>query len=832
MVTFNLVEMMKRIFKYLMFAGAGVLSAACTQELVDDTKVEEGEVITIAAGVDNGADTKVTFADDDANRKVVINWKESDEAFTAYIDGTKVDFAQASAPSDGKAYFSGTYDGDITEDAVVHAVYPLTANEVDKVDLYFNGQSGKERDERHTHMYAHSTLGEVKASGLTFRHLTSILKVTMSFPAGVSGTVKDIQFFANDLISQARINFKTETPGVSIYASGSVSVEGEVQIEGGKAVVYLHTLPSTLAGLRVTATVDGTAYAAIIGGRSGGKAMEAGMQYNVSANVLDAADIYATVGGTGDGSSWESATTLTNALALAGEGSTVHVAAGTYVPDSPLPYAAHGLNSVNHSDKTVYNGYGIFNNITVIGGYPENPTAGAVADPSVNKTVLDGNSTSYHVVFVASQKTEGKQVVINGITVQNGKANASGNSDNTNIKLNMLNDKGQYEQVQFDGNKGGGIAVMNSAVKLVNAVVTANNSRYDGAGIYALNSDLEFDGSSLVSNTTGSKGGALYAQNSSVAADGCDISKNKGKGGAAVYLVNSNGEFDNCAITSNDGNNDNGNVYLENTVSGTENSLTFDGCIVKENSNCSNGTFLYAYAKGGNVDVNVINTAIINNVNDGKSRNIFLRNNNVSHLLSANFVNTTFSGNKATYGSAIAYGSDKFGAKLESNIISCTITRNSSTHPSTTGNHGAIFIEGKNDDGDFDIKVYNTILSGNTWDGAGEGAADDVWSKTTSSEVKYYSSIVGDKCYNASGAVDASVSAFNASSMLAALAQVGNTWGCKLVSGNNPAVGNGSSVAELEALAEGPVTAAILAADQEGKTRTDAKVMGAIVTRQ
>ncbi len=866
----------------MMFAAAAVAMVSCADELVQPQQPVDGQEITIFAGVDNGADTKVTFTDDDANRKVVVNWKESGEAFTAYIDGTKVDFSQASKPVGGKAYFSGTYDGTPTGTEVIQALYPVTESAANKVLVDLNNQSGKERDEKHTYMYAVSTLADVQASGLTFHHINSILKVTMSFPAGVSGMVENVQFVATDLLSKAEINVTGETPTVHwTHLKGSIALNGDFQIEGGKAVVYLHVLPGTLSDLRISATVNGTAYSAMIGGRSGGKAMEAGKQYGISADMLDMTDMYVTVAGGGDGSSWESATTLTNALALAGEGSTVHVAAGTYVPETALPYSASDLS------LDAYKGFGIYNNITVIGGYPENPAAGAVADPAVNKTILDGQSTSYHVLVVAAQKEEGKKVVIKGITVQNGNANAaaSGNEDNTNLKRNMIVD-GASKVVQFDGNRGGGMAVMYTALNLENVTIT-NNKGTNAAGIYALNNDIEMNRCIITKNSgtndsaglitaessqtstvvmsycdvtentstaldhgnlelygnggtlnftadnsrfnknTANKGGAVFVQECNAVFNNCVLSNNKGQNGGVLYLKYATTEFESCTIAENDGNGGSGNIYIEHYGKNINSSTIIKNSVIRKNVNCSNGSAIYAYINGtnrGNLDLYVMNSAIIENGNSNKSRPIFLRNKDANHTLTADFVNTTFAGNMANYGAAVGWSANGAGAKMVSNIIGCTIANNKNSN--TSGNLGALFYEGNgNAYDDLTINIYNSVISGNV-NGTDAG---DIWSKNTASKAKYYSSILGDKYYNAAGTETTVTPAFDFASMLGSLEAIGSTWGCKLVAGSNPAVSNGSTAAELEALADETVTAEILKADQTGAARTG-RVMGAIVT--
>ena len=88
-------------------------------------------------------------------------------------------------------------------------------------------------------------------------------------------------------------------------------------------------------------------------------------------------------GATGKGTSWEDATDLGEALNACVTADKLYLAAGTY---TPTQYAG-GSSDAN---KTFL----LTQNVRIYGGYPENPKAGDVADPAVNKTILSGDDES------------------------------------------------------------------------------------------------------------------------------------------------------------------------------------------------------------------------------------------------------------------------------------------------------------------------------------------------------------------------------------------------------------------------------------------------------
>ena len=169
--------------------------------------------------------------------------------------------------------------------------------------------------------------------------------------------------------------------------------------------------------------------------------------------------------GLGNGSSWSDASTLSNALSASVSGDIIHLAAGTYVPETLISIGTDDL------DRT----FEIKNNISMIGGYPANPMVDDV--PSVeNQSILNGliaeGYNAYHVVAVTAPVESGKKVVLNNLSITGGKASASG----TALTINTLS----YVRVN-----GSAMIVGGSVVEMNHCRIYDNQSANHTPGVYA-----------------------------------------------------------------------------------------------------------------------------------------------------------------------------------------------------------------------------------------------------------------------------------------------------------------------------------------------------------
>ena len=560
---------------------------------------------------------------------------------------------------------------------------------------------------------------------------------------------------------------------------------------------------------------------------------------------------------TGNGAKWSQPATLDYALEYAMAGSTIHIAAGTYKPTKALPYASEEEIILSEA----HNGFEVKRNVTIIGGYPASPAEGAIADASVNKTILDGDGKSWHVMVVGAPKTVGEKVVIEGVTIMNGK----NTSDNTYGIIYGTEDN----PVKIAGDYAAGLALAGTEVELKNVTIT-RNSGANAAGLFAVSSKVTMTGCEVAENTSSGNGaGAWFSAGTELIMDGCLIRKNDA--GTAIvgglYLHAPEGkslsaEVRNTTITENSGANqggayvrdDSGAHLLEASFTGCTFSkntgaqsaclhvlnanVNFTECTFEENKGTGNGIInvydactvifdkclwtanngrgtIQHYTANGEVGPALIitNSVFTGNISDQRGACMWLRGN----YGSARLVNCTFSGNSAgSLGSVIAANGD-----IDIDVISCTLSGNRTNNKS---HYGAITSEG---DATV-INLYNIILSGNirTLDADGNAVESIAETKINKGTFTPKYSFVGAECYGADGVVLTDAPAFDYTTMLGAF----DNGVMKLVGTDNPALTYGMPAADLKGLANEHVNAEVLGQDQLGATRNGA-VAGACITQ-
>ena len=563
------------------------------------------------------------------------------------------------------------------------------------------------------------------------------------------------------------------------------------------------------------------------------------------------------------GLTWETATTLDNALQKALPGSVLHLAAGTYKPTVAQKYVIGDGDAATEAPvQDEFKSFLVDKNISIIGGYPANAATGAVADASANKTILDGDGNA---------KVAGEKVVLEGFTVTGGNTSADAVGS---LPCNGVNLAGQ---------NGGGVVLINSAVDMKNVTVTGNKAE-SFAGLYCTGCDINMTGCAIDNNNAITNvGGAYFTTDTKLVMDGSSISGNTAGGLAGglelhvpageamevefknthidnntatgnaggAYITDGSGEnlmkvsFTNCSFNGNSGamggcmilnntkiafkgcefkanqNSGNGNIYAYTTTANGAMDITMDGCSYIDNTPAASASSsliggVYLYTNGpGQFNAYITNCYFGNNKANGRAASIYMRNAKIDKT-NLYVANCTFANNQAgSLGSAInLYGTTAF--KVEATVVSCTATANVSTSET---NMGAFCCETAGTT----MNIYNTISAGNKTAG---GVACDVNNKAGA--MNTYSSLVGAAYYGADAKEATVTPAFDYTTMLAAPAN----GVVKLVgtASSNPAFSNGMTATDLKALAAGSMTADILAKDQNGNARTDTdKVIGACV---
>lgn len=308
-----------------------------------------------------------------------------------------------------------------------------------------------------------------------------------------------------------------------------------------------------------------------------------------------------------DGLSWANATSLDNALEKAVGGDYIHIAEGTYSPSRTI---TNGKVD-DAKDKT----FEIHSNITMIGGYPANATEGTQPDHKQYETILSGiisGDRVYHVVSITAPVQAGAKVVMQGLTIKNGKAASSGTGS---VSVNGASYYRFY---------AGGVIVARSTVEMTDCIITENESGYHAGGMYIFT-------------------------NAHVTMERCIVDGNKGTSTSS-----------NCAGIYNDA-----STLIINNSSVINNSTTgVAGGIYAFNSTQPTYTYIYNSTISGNN-----NDAL--GFNQGrKGGGFYGRENSVTVM-----VNTTIHSNIGGVGAGIGlHGPAGKEAKLD--LINCTITGN------------------------------------------------------------------------------------------------------------------------------------------------------------
>jgi len=338
-------------------------------------------------------------------------------------------------------------------------------------------------------------------------------------------------------------------------------------------------------------------------------------------------DLYVKEGGTGDGSSWQDATSLANALQLIPSGSTIYIAAGTYLPTQTVT----GGNSDDNRDIT----FEISKYITLKGGYPANATDGAVADPVNNKTLLSGKlangSETYHVVTVSTPKIDGQKVVIDGLTISHG----NGFDRGSKVNINGLD---------FPRGNGGGMSIGNAVVEILNTDIVDNKTSGTGstagysAGVFAFGgSVVTFKNSKINDNESAGNGGGLYVDRSIAYIYDSEINRNSGGTAAGVHgYPDSEIYMYNSTVADNKGRSYGAGFYIrQNSKAVLVNCLITGNVTTAKNG--GGGVMMY-----NNSEANIISSTIVeNSVAIGPGGGIFA-DNGVNKL---NVYNSIISGN-------------------------------------------------------------------------------------------------------------------------------------------------------------------------------------------
>ena len=286
-------------------------------------------------------------------------------------------------------------------------------------------------------------------------------------------------------------------------------------------------------------------------------------------------------------------------------------------------------------------------------------------------------------------------------------------------------------------------------------------------------------------------GGGLYIGKAKFVMENCKVIANAAALAAGCYISpNAEVTFRQCVFQNNSADSNGGGIW---NAGGT---LYMYDSVVAQNTCGQQAAGYYSIDSGGTITVSrIYNTLFLENDCTQKNEK---RSGGALYIRAGSdavFVNCTITGNKAGWGAAISgHGTGQEAAKLSNTtFFNCTITGN---HANNGG--GGIFAYNVG----AQITAYNCIVSGNT--SSGIAAESGVMDGVDANRVLVKNSVLGSSLVDATGGP---VGGWGFStSMLGELGYYDNgLTKCfpLVVSADNPAVDQGLSNADLQAVAAG-----------------------------
>ena len=368
--------------------------------------------------------------------------------------------------------------------------------------------------------------------------------------------------------------------------------------------------------------------------------------------------------GANNGSSWANAyKSLQSALAAAGSGDEIWVAAGAYKPGSSRT-----------SSFQLKTGVGVY------GGFAGSETSLGERDFEANETILTGdlnsngrdNADAFHVVYASGV---GGTAVIDGFTITGGNANGDW-PDDSGGGMHNLDSSPTVTNCTFSNNtadySGGGMynrdysnpTITNCTFSNNRAVLALQGGR--GGGLYNRKSSPTVTDCNFSGNSAEDSGGGMYNRDSSPTVTDCTFSSNSATyGGGMQNLANSNPVVAKCLFSNNSAGWFGGGMYNHTNSSPTVTDCDFTGNSTSHHQGCGGGMYNYL-----NSSPTVTNCLFSNNsVGWYDGRGGGMSNWDYS---SPTVKNCTFTANTAIHGGGMA----NCRAGCSPTVTNCTFTAN------------------------------------------------------------------------------------------------------------------------------------------------------------
>jgi len=393
---------------------------------------------------------------------------------------------------------------------------------------------------------------------------------------------------------------------------------------------------------------------------------------------------YVTAGGTGNGTSWGSASgDLQSMINASASGDQVWVAAGTYKPTVAL--ASNSGTADPERDKS----FAMKAGVAIYGGFIGTENILSQRNFALNETILSGDlggattaDNAFHVVtaYATSSNTR-----LDGFTISGG--NADG--DSTNVVL-----AGGTSAILAARCHGGAINMRgtNSAT-FANLLIKDNSSKGTGGAIYMYTSSPILDNVTFQNNkSTNGMGGALFCRGTSTTTNQCSptISNSKfignttdaSSGGAIQLHAYSKPVFNNVLFQENISAKGGGVIYLNGY---TTSSITSTNCTFIDNrANSGAAGVIYNYDATGSV---FLNCKFIGNYASSNG-SVFAFGGSASSTVDPAITNCIFANNTSN---GNAYGGVIYNSTYTDGVVTnCTFYNNINSNAANTNNGGAV----------------------------------------------------------------------------------------------------------------------------------------------
>lgn len=235
------------VYMLSILACVGASSCSSSDETAGNDAAN-GKAISIKTSIGNGVESRVTYTDDETSKVVTVNWSTA-ETFKMY-QGTGGSGTEFSKSAEGNV-FTGTAPTDGSGNTY-YGVYPATltnANGALSIDI--SSQVGTTAENGIKEFMVAQTQDLTQT--LTFAHKLVVLKLSLTLPAGVTGTASEVTvsgLHSKATYSLSGSNF-TYADWADIVAKNGT--EG-FAISSNKITAYVAVFPQDVSAHDVTIT--------------------------------------------------------------------------------------------------------------------------------------------------------------------------------------------------------------------------------------------------------------------------------------------------------------------------------------------------------------------------------------------------------------------------------------------------------------------------------------------------------------------------------------------------------------------------------------------------